>query len=379
MSDKDFFEQDPLLQSIVNPQKEIITYEQMMAKPLLTGNDILNFPSEPNNYLVENFLWKNSISIVLGQEKACKSILTVQKAMAMTCGKPFLGCYDVIRPLKVLYLQAESDLGETKERFINATQKGGVIWTPENWRHFAPAAMAIDIDGEQLEDGTYPEGTYNDIMQRIERDGFKPDVITIDPLYMAMDGDLNDNKAARHFCRNVRKMKDRLDCAVIIVHHEHRPRFDRNNQKLKEGDDSIFGSSMFKNFASHVFRISITNDKGKEVNKEREEGARKKYRKISCHTSRNDNAPDPIVLELQGDPLMLHIVGATEPTHSSKEIVETYIRTKGEASAPDIHEDTGISDSAVRKAISKLREEGRIEVSSKSSRKVYYKTTTLEK
>jgi hypothetical protein len=59
-------------------------FEQMMRKPLLTGTDLITFPSQPNDYLIDKLLWKGNIVFLVGQEKSSKSIFTMQQAMAMT-------------------------------------------------------------------------------------------------------------------------------------------------------------------------------------------------------------------------------------------------------------------------------------------------------
>jgi RecA-family ATPase len=352
-------------------------YNRIMSKPLMTGYDIINFPSEPNDYLIENFLWKGSIGMVIGAEKACKSIFTSQKAMAMTTGKDFLGCFDVARPLKVLYVQAEGDMGETKERFISATSKGGLVWEPNNWRHFYPPALCLDIDGEIDRYGKYPDGTYNDFVQRIEEDGFEPDVIIIDPLYMAMDGDLIDNKASRHFCRNIRKLKERFGCAVIVVHHEHRAKTDKNNLKIEEGDNAIFGSSMWKNFASHVLRISITNERGNPISSEKEEEQPFKFRKVSCATQRNGNVVKKIMLRLCEKPLMFHVVDA-KPSGTTERNVLNYLETHGPVCAYDVSKGAGMNTNTVSSSFRRLAEKGLIKQHSKDGHKVLYELVRKE-
>ena len=343
-------------------------FDRIMKKPLMSGWDIINFPSEPNDYLIENFLWRNSISIICGQEKACKSIITSQKCMAMTCGEPFLGCFDVIKPLKVLYIQAEGSMSETKERFISATKANGIKWNPDNWRHYSPAFLCLDT----------PEG-YNDIVGRIESDGYKPDVIVIDPLYTSVTPgkSLNSDELIRPFYGNLRRLQNKYKCAVVIVHHEHRPKLDKFNNKLEEGDNAIFGSSMLKNFASHVLRISIVNERGNPIAPEKEENSKYKFRKLACATQRNGNVVKKVMLKLVEEPLMLEIMDS-KPTNSTEESVLACVTNKGKIAAVDVSEITGINHNTVQSTFRRLVAKKLIKKVDKEGHKVFY-SATVEK
>ena len=43
--------------TLTKEQQDEALYNAIMAKPLMTGHDVLNFPAEPNDYLVEKMLW----------------------------------------------------------------------------------------------------------------------------------------------------------------------------------------------------------------------------------------------------------------------------------------------------------------------------------
>ncbi len=326
----------------VNEVKTESIYKAIMSKPLMTGNDILDLPTEPNDYLIQKLLWRGNICFLVGAEKACKSIFTFQQAMAMTMGDYFLDTFDVARPLKVLYAQAEGDMNETKDRILRATDKFGVKWNPDNWRHFFPPALSLDT-----------EQGYVDLRDRIRADEFRPDVIVIDPLYMAMEGDLVDNKAARDFCRNIRRLKEEFGCAFIIVHHEHRPKLDKFKHKIEEGDNAIFGSAMWKNFASHVIRISIVNERGNPIAAEKDEEAEVKYRKLACATQRSGNIVSKLILELSQEPLMLKIKDQRTNSTAENNVLQC-VREKGPIAACQVATILSMPDNTVYSCFSKL-------------------------
>ena len=353
MSDKDFFENNETLKFINSGGKETSDelYNRLLSKPLLTGNDLLALPCEPNDYLVENFLWRDDVAFIIGKEKACKSIFTTQEAMAMTNGKVFLGMFDVVKELKVLYVQAEGSIGETKDRIKSSLKHERIEWKADNWRHYYPSALSLDTE----------EG-YVEFKKRIVESEFLPDVIILDPLYMSVDGDLIDNKSMRRFFRNIRRLKEDYRCSFIIVHHERRPKTDTFGHKVYEGDNAIFGSSMFKNFASHVLRISITNEKGHEIFEDKE--GQPIYRKVVCSTQRSGNVNKRVLLQLFEKPLVFEMCEAKCTAPSEKNVLN-YLRSNKPASIKQLEDNLGIISGTIRSALGRLKEKGLAKTSHK--------------
>lgn len=355
MSDKDFFENNPVLQQVINPQEtenkqldlEISNrqrYEDIMAKPLLSGQDVLDLPYEPNDYIIENFLWRNDIAFIIAKEKSGKSVFSSQMAQAITIGEPFLEAFDTAKPLNVLYIQAEGTMEETQDRIKNSLKK--IKWDKQRWRHHFPAALALDTE----------EG-YDDLKKRIKADGFNPDIIFIDPLYMAMEGDLNDNKAARAFCRNIRRLKKRFSTSIVCVHHEHRPKSNAFGKAINEGDESIMGSFVWKAFASHTLRIERNMKTGLNT--------------VTCARSRNNNVVKEIVLAYDAESETFYL-NDSKPTSGSIDMILKYIKFNGGSSAKRIIEDIGIPQSTVRKAFTSLRKSGVIEIQNTKGKEVIY-------
>jgi hypothetical protein len=362
MSDKEWFESNSVLKNINSDvvmdkeEKDKLLYESIVSKFIMSGQDILNLPHEPNDYLIENFLWKDDVAFVLGREKACKSIFTSQEAMSLTCGESFLQSFEVARKLKVLYVQAEGSLGDTKDRLTSSLKKDGLMWDANNWAHCFPPALALDT-----EDG------YQMFRAGVIDSGFKPEVVIIDPLYMAMEGDLIDNKAVRSFCRNIRKLKKEWMCSFIIVHHEHRPKTDVKGYTIDEGDNAIFGSSMLKNFASHVLRISIVNERGNPMAEDKEGSSI--YRKVVCSTQRNGNVVKSVMLVLNQDPLMFEVMD--KATNGTEQSVYMSLKQHGPSTYDMIAQNTGLKLGTVRNSICRMRRRGTVKNHHKEGLHVY--------
>ena len=337
---KDFFDNDPMLKYVLQnfdisskemfeKSKELV-YDKLKDKPILTGVELMSMPDQPDNYLIEKLLWKHDIVIMLASEKAGKSILGMQMACALTKGGYFLGDFEVPEPLKVLYVQSEGSREETQSRLRMMTKSDHSSWNPENFYHMYPPAIALDTD-----DG------YNSFLDAIYKTDFRPDVIFIDPLYMAMRGDLIDNKAARLFCLNIRKIKDLFDCTIVINHHKRRPQREKNGSYIDRGDDEVMGSFVWKAFASHIFTLRNEKDN---------------IRTLCCTTQRSGNVVKNITLKLiEPDPLHFVVIDDCI-TYHDKVLACLKLSNTGMC-ADQIAKELKVLPAGVRKTLSELNRE----------------------
>ena len=348
-------ENDILNEILKNPNNkssiiEKAYIETLCKKTILSGKELMLLPEMENNYLIENLLWQGDVAILLAKEKVGKSILGVQMACALTCGESLLGEYDVMGSKKVLYIQAESNRYDFIDRLKRMTSVKGFRWNPDNFYHMFPPALALDTE----------EG-YDDVLSNIIERELAPDVIFIDPLYMSMQGDLIDNRASRRFCRNVRILQDKFKATIVIVHHENRGVKDKEGKSVEQGDNSVFGSFVWKAFASHVIRM-----------KKLEDGSRT----LSCETQRGGNIVKNMKLELvEPDPLMFNVQGTGHCTKSIEQVFK-YIEQCGSEGtiSTEVMNDTGLSESVVRKGFRYWMDAGKIYKSNPGKCPIRYKT-----
>ena len=343
------------LMSLVNPDMsaEIIsnlkdaTYKEIMDKPMMTGEDIMRLPCEPNDYLVENMLWKDNVCLVLAREKVGKTFFTSQMCYAMTVGKPFLGQFDVCKPLNILYIQAEGSMGDTKDRINNSMDNADIEWDPKRWRHIFVPAIHLNTD----------EG-YNHIIEAMATDEeFVPDVIVIDPLYQALKGSLSDELASRDFVTSVRRIMAKFHCAILLIHHEHRGKKNQMGDAVEEGDDSIMGSFVWKAFVNHVLRL--TWDKKGTL------------RKMNCTTQRNGNVVEKLDIDLV-KPYGIFVIPNSGGSSGSEDVVFKNIEYNEITTCNSIMEQTGMAMSTVRKCFTRLMAKGLIERGPKQGQNVTY-------
>jgi hypothetical protein len=174
------------------------------------------------------------------------------------------------------------------------------------------------------------------------------DVVFIDPVYMACSGSLSQDEPVRNMIGNLRRIQEEFNCAVILVHHEHRATKDRDGKYIEEGDNAIMGSFAFKAFVSHVIRV--TKDKTG-------------LRKLSCDTQRNGGVETDVRLTLHENPLMYKKHSPDMPKGLAETLYKFIKSHKLGASAKDFQDSHQTPHSTVNKAIISLRKLGYIEKS----------------
>lgn len=240
-----------------------------------TGEQFFNLSLKPRPFIVDGIIREKDSFLLVGDEKAGKSLLAFQLICSLTSGHPFLDRFEVKRPCKVSYVQIEGELQDSLDRFNK------MIKVLDFDRSKFQMIFSAPID---LQNPGVRTALLNDVQEH------KPDILIIDPIYFAMAGSLSDDLSVRAFIGSLRILKDTLGCAVGLVHHTHKIKLDRDGNIIMEGDDAIFGSKFFKAWADHT--ILFTHDKKRNV------------RVFSCATQRSGDIVTSLHLKLnQPDPL----------------------------------------------------------------------------
>lgn len=249
-----------------------------------TARELLSERSIEDKYLVEGMLWEYDHVFLVGADKAGKSILSLQMACALSCGDAFLSMYEVPEPVAVLYIQMEGKKQDTIERLKGMINEQGVSCDPDNLHIMYCKDLPLDTQ--------VGFDTLNLALRKLSNIR----VVIIDPLYMAMVGDLNDNKDSRNMVKNIRALGDIHKVAFLINHHEHRaPKTKEGAIIAEKGSDSIFGSFVWRAFADHVLMLKVKPDE---------------RRTLTCSTQRSGKVVKDLELDLIGPyPLYFVIIG----------------------------------------------------------------------
>jgi hypothetical protein len=246
-----------------------------------TAEELLNAELQGSNPLIEQFLYERDNILLVGKEKANKSTLALQMCCSLSSAEPLFGEYDVPRPINCVYIQAEGKLASTQSNLRQMTRVIPIDKTKILFLYYP----SIPINR--------PEGIHQ-IFKDIDS-WQRPEVIVIDPLYQSVAGDISSQPDSSAMTANLRHLSEKYECSIILVHHAHRPRKDKEGSIIDEGDDSIFGSFVWKAFPDSVWLI------------EKVQG-HKAHRRYSCSTQRMGNVVESVDLNLvEPSPFYLQI------------------------------------------------------------------------
>lgn len=232
------------------------------------------FPMRP--WLISGIIRELDTVLLVGTEKAGKSLITQQMICSLTSGHPFLDKYEVGRQYRVSYVQLEGEIEDTQLNFKRMLSS--VDFAPEMFQLVYCNALSLEDGKDAL-----------DLIKEIQQH-HKPDIVVIDPLYMAMKGGLSEDVPVRDFWGSVRKIKRTLSCAVVVIHHAHKIRFTRDGKVIEEGDNATFGSAFLKAYPDNILFLAHDKKNGMRI--------------LSCQTQRKGDIEKSIKLNLvQPDPL----------------------------------------------------------------------------
>ena len=225
------------------------------------GKELFSLELKKRDWLVENIIRERQSVVFVGQEKSGKSVFIKQLICSLTSQHPFLDRMKVLKPCRVSYVQLEGELEDTQDRFNRMV-------------------MALDINPDlfklhyyqplNLQDTAHALKFCNEIIDQWQ--GQQLDVLILDPIYFAFNGSLSDDAIVRQFIGNMRLIKDKLQCALILVHHTHKTRFDVRGRQVDEKDEAIFGSKFLKAFPDHILMFTYDKRDGTRI--------------LSCETQR---------------------------------------------------------------------------------------------
>lgn len=216
----------------------------------MSFSDILELKSK-TDWLIKNYISKNSLSQIFGESGCGKSFLALEMAYCVAAGIGFFNSPST--KSDVLYIAGEGFSGFSKRSKALQDKHGSEI------ECFEFSMQAAEI---------LSESSCEDVRDRIiDNDGF--DLVVIDTLNRNMgDGDENSTKDMTKFITNVDKYIRSTGSAVLIIHHSGLA-----NKERARGSGSVYGS------LDHQFRVDKNDSNDMAVtctkNKEGEIGWQK--------------------------------------------------------------------------------------------------------
>lgn len=300
----------------------------------LGGREFLEKVMATRKFIINNVLRERDSVILVGNEKSGKSLFIFQLICSLTSAHPFIDKFEVHKECKVTYIQLEGEIEDSQDRMKRMIKTLDI--NPDLFQIMFLPTLNLEEKSSMLS-----------VVQEIKK-YHVPDVIIIDPLYFAFNGDLNDNKVVRRVLSHVRIMKDILGCSVILVHHTHKIRLNMFGGRVDEGDEALFGSKFLKAWPDHVilFHYDVKSN----------------TRIFSCATQRSGDVTKECVLKLiEPDPLYFEEV--TDHKYSSSRSITDLLdqdKFKEGLSAETIMQQTGISKAMFYRSVKALLVNGKV-------------------
>ena len=250
------------------PQSKVTPVESTFKT--YRGDELFGLKLQKRDWIVEGLIRERQSVLFVGNEKSGKSVFMKQLMCSLTSQHPFLDKFKIARPCKVTYVQLEGELEDTQDRLNRMTQALEMNPSLFELMYLEPQHLQSPIEALRFANRF--------------RNAMVPDVLIIDPIYFAFSGSLSDDEVVRNFLGNLRVIKNKLGCALILVHHTHKDRNTQMGQKIEEDDEATFGSKFLKAWADHIFLFRF--DKRNET------------RLLSCNTQRGGDIEPMVRMKL---------------------------------------------------------------------------------
>ena len=222
---------------------------------------------DPNCVIGNRWLCKGGSLLLVSQSGVGKSSFALQFLVSLCINRPFFGI-KAKRPLRVVMLQAENDLGDVAEAYQDIT--GGM-------NLYASEYQTLEQNLFIYRDTNSVNQAFLDQMRKLI-ELHQADVILVDPLLSFAGIELADQKQMTEFLRHgVAKILEETGCILIAVHHTTKPKSakDKEGQTPSDLAYSGAGASELVNYVREVgvlvrqsgdepvFKFSLTKRRGR--------------------------------------------------------------------------------------------------------------------
>ena len=219
--------------------------------------------------IIKGFLREGEAMLISGSPKAGKSFLICQLALAVASGTEWVG--QDCKQKKVLYIDAELPIEVALNRMHN-------IWRKlDNIIPVFPETLDIKSTKNK-------SVTLSDVADDIEHDPGRYDLVIIDPLYMFINSDQNDNAQMKKEMEQIQRIYA-TGAAVIVNHH-----MTKGMQNGKMSIDRASGAGVISRFFDSILTLNLLQPEPTD------EG---RPERIEADT-RSFKQPDPIDLYFDG-------------------------------------------------------------------------------
>lgn len=210
------------------PQEEAPQGENLKKGPYAilnpadwTGAKLWEGGRKPYEWLLKDSFKRNKLGVICGSPGVGKGMFMVQMCVAVAAGVTLFEQWEPVAPLRIMYISAEDDEDDIKNRFVSALEE-----LPEDDRQRAlPNICAMPVTGLVSLLAPSPAGpvtteNYNDLLALISES--KPGLIVLDTLARINGGNENDNAVMTAVCGAMEQIAADYGCNIILTHHTNK-------------------------------------------------------------------------------------------------------------------------------------------------------------
>ena len=204
-----------------------------------------NSGSDANNVLGDRWLCRGHFGMIVGASGLGKSSLIMQASILWSLGKEAFGI-EPARPLKIVLVQAENDMGDLSEEVQGIVNKLGLS---------ASEIKRVNRNCRFITDSSNVGQKFIDMANGV-LEIYEPDVFIMDPLLHYIGTDMRSQQAVSEFVRHgIGSLAKHYGTTFIAMHHTGKPPSDNNSRSNWSDRDLSYlatGSSDLVNFSRAV-------------------------------------------------------------------------------------------------------------------------------
>lgn len=201
---------------------EITPEDELEDLPWMTLDSLMLYAEKPQ-WLVENIWMEKNVGWIAGEGKSYKSVMSLDLALSVASGTPFLNKYPVKESGPVLMVQEEDPVWRVAHRIQGmanakgisdiavAEKNGNLVFNMKD----SGIPLYISIGGKL----TFED---EDRMSALERAiaSRRPKLVVLDPMFMLSAG-MDEFKAGEMagILNQLKHWRNEYECAIAVVHH----------------------------------------------------------------------------------------------------------------------------------------------------------------
>jgi RecA-family ATPase len=208
--------------------------------PTYTYDQVLKSDAK-KEYIVKPILTVGGTLLMSAPEKSMKTFLGLQLGLAIAGGEDFIGLPSDVAGKRVLYIDQEIGLAETKARMVYMAQVFNNDKVKVNFKIHTDNEIALSLDKQWKRGPEYSEEVPSQgllaLMQVLG--DHQPEVVIIDPLRDSHSSEENSPTEMSKVMKTLRFLKNKYKFTLVLFHHMGRPKDDPRHAPQGRGTNAV--------------------------------------------------------------------------------------------------------------------------------------------